>query len=137
MQDLQVGLPAEPGGGRDHADGRAARQHAGRDQAIDQPAVADEVDALDPGCAVGDAGAREQRVHGSAALVHGGIDRRLVGEVELDGLHARQGHRGAIHHDDLRARILRELGHRRAHAGGAADDQCSLAVVPECVEQRH
>ena len=42
-----------------------------------------------------------------------------------------------VHHDDLGARVLHELGDRRAHAGGAADDQCSLAVVPECVEQRH
>ena len=50
---------------------------------------------------------------------------------------ARQRHRGAVHHDDLRARILRELGDRRAHAGGATDDERSLAVVPECVEQRH
>ena len=90
-----------------------------------------------PGRAVGDAGAREQRVHRAAALVDGGVDRRLVGEVELDRLDARQRHLGAVHHDDLGAGVLRELGDRRAHAGGAADDQRPLAVVPECVEQRH
>ena len=41
----------------------------------------------------------------------------------------------AVHHDDLGARVLHELGDRRAHAGGAADDQRPLAVVAECVEK--
>ena len=99
--------------------------------------MADEVDALDARRAVGDARTREQRVHRAAALVDGGVDRRLVGEVERDALHAGQRHRGAVHDHDLCAGILRELGDRRAHAGGPADNQRALAVVPECVEQGH
>ena len=97
----------------------------------------DEVDALDPGRTVGNTGTREQRVHRPAAFVDGGVDRRLVGEVELDALDAGQRHGGAVHDDDFRAGILRELGDRRAHAGGPTDHQRSLAVVPECVEQGH
>ena len=38
------------------------------DQQLDQVAVAEEVDLLDAGGAVGDAGAGEQRVDGAAAL---------------------------------------------------------------------
>ena len=44
---------------------------------------------------------------------------------------------GAVHHDDLGAGVLTQLGDGRAHAGGAADDQRSLALVPECIEQAH
>ncbi len=46
---------------------------------VDQVAVADEVDLLDAGRAVGDAGAGQQRVDRAAALVDGGVDRGLVG----------------------------------------------------------
>ena len=44
---------------------------------------------------------------------------------------------GVVHHHDLGAGVLDQLGDRRAHAGGAADDQRPLAVVPERIEQRH
>jgi hypothetical protein len=73
----------------------------------------------------------------TAALVHRGVDRRLVGEVEVNGLDARQLDLCVVHHDDLGTGVLDELGGRRAHAGGAADDQRPLAVIPECVGQAH
>ena len=44
---------------------------------------------------------------------------------------------GAVHHDDLGAGVLDQLGGGGAHAGGAADDQGPLAVVAERVEQAH
>ena len=43
-----------------------------------------------PGGAVGDPGTRQQRVHRSAALVDGGVDRRTVGQVDVDGPDAGQ-----------------------------------------------
>ena len=54
-----------------------------------------------------------------------------------DRLHAGERDLGAVHHHDLGARVLRQLGGRRAHAGGATDHQCSLALVAEGVEQAH
>ena len=95
----------------------------------------DEVDALDARRAVGDACAREQRVHRPAALVDRGVDRCLVGEVERDRLGAGQRDRGPVHDDDLGAGVLGELGDRGAHARCAAHDQNPLAVVPECIEE--
>ena len=44
---------------------------------------------------------------------------------------------GEVHHHDLGAGVLHQLGRRRAHAGGAADHEDALAVVPKCVEQCH
>ena len=75
------------------------------------------------GRAVGDAGAREQRVHRAAALVDRGVDRRLVAEVDVDRLRARQRDLGEVHHHDLGARVLHELRDRRAHSGGTTDDE--------------
>ncbi len=57
---------------------------------VDQVPVADEVDLLDAGRAVGDTGAREHRLHRTADLVDGRVDRRLVGEVDVDALRAGQ-----------------------------------------------
>ena len=42
---------------------------------------------------------------------------------------------GAVHDHDLGAGVLHELGDGGAHAGGAADDQNPLAVVPERIEE--
>jgi hypothetical protein len=81
VQDLEVRLPAEPAA-EEIIPIAEPRQHAGGDHAVDQAPVPDEVDALDARRAVGDARTREQRVHRTAALVDGGVDRRLVGEVE-------------------------------------------------------
>ena len=100
-------------------------------------AVTDEVDPLDTRCAVGDAGAREQRVHVPAALVDGSVDRRRVGEIEMNCFHPGQRDLGEVHHHDLGPGVPDELGRRRAHAAGAADDERALAVVPEGVEERH
>ena len=44
---------------------------------------------------------------------------------------------GPVHHDDLGAGVLDELGDRRPHSGGATDDERTLPVVPVCIEQRH
>ena len=107
------------------------------EHAIDQVAVADEVDLLDARGAVGHAGAREQRVDRAAALVDGGVDRRLVGQVDVDGLGAGQRDLGEVHDHDLGAGALQQLGRGRAHAGGATDDDGALAVVAECIERRH
>ncbi len=137
MQHLEVRLPSEPGRGGDHADRGTARQHVGRDHPVDQPAVPDEVDALDTGRSVGDARAGEQRVDGTAALVDRDVDRGLVGEIEGDRLRVRQRDGGPVHDHDLGAGVLHELGDRGAHAGRATDHEGALAVVPECVEQCH
>ena len=91
-----------------------------------------------PGRAVGDAGAREQRVDAAAALVDGGVDRRLVGEVDGD----RAGdpvdvHRREVHGHDFGAGIDEQAGGGVAHAGGGTDDHDALAVVAEQIEQGH
>src|SRR5262249_56711180 len=72
-----------------------------------------------------------------AAFVDGGVDRRRIGEVEMNGLHPGQRDLGEVHHQDLGAGALDELGRGRAHATGAADDERALAVVPEGVERCH
>ena len=90
-----------------------------------------------PGRPVGHAGAREQRVHRAAALVDGGVDGVLLGQVDVDGLGARQRDLGEVHHHDLGTGVLRQLGGGGAHAGGATDHQDPLAVVAECIEQCH
>src|SRR5436189_5958375 len=83
---LEVRFPTETSGRRDHRDGRTARQHAAVHHPIDQVAVAEKVDLLDAGRAVGNAGAREERVHRTAALVDGAVDTGAVGEIYLDRL---------------------------------------------------
>ena len=130
-------LPTHAGGRRDHADRRPARQHVAGEQLVDHVAVPDEVDALDAGGAVRDTGTREQRVHRTAALVDRRVDRRLVRQVQADRLHTRQRDLGSVHDDDLGARVLDELGRRRAHAGRASDDEHALALVAVGVEQAH
>ena len=55
----------------------------------------------------------------------------------LHRLHAVEGDLGPVHHDHLGAGVPDQLGGRRAHAGGAADDDRPLALVAEGVEQRH
>src|SRR5439155_13572928 len=102
---VEVGLPSEAGGRRDEADAAAAGQHVGGEHAVDQVAVPDEVDALDAGRPVGDAGTREEGVHGPAARVDGFVDRRLVGEVGVDGGDARRRDIGEIHHHDVGTRV--------------------------------
>ena len=106
---VEVGLPAHAGGRGDHPDRGAAGEGVLLEQPVDHVPVADEVDLLDPRRALGDTGAGEQRVDRSAALFDGGIDRGLVGEVELDGLDAVERHVGAIHHDDLGPGVLDQL----------------------------
>ena len=98
--------------------------------------MADEVDPLDAR-PVGDARAREQGVNRSAALVDGRLDRGLLGEVQADGRHARELHRGVVHHDDVGPGSQRQLGSRGAHPGGAADDEHALAVESQGIEERH
>src|SRR5207245_1521861 len=104
---------------------------------VDEVPVPDEVDLLDAGCAVGDTGTGEQRVDRTTAFGDRGIDRRFVGEIELDGLDAGEGDVREVHDDDLGAGVQRELCGRGAHAGGSADDEHPLAVVPKCVELAH
>ena len=53
---------------------------------------------------------------GPRALVERGVDRRLLAEVHVDRLRARQLDLGEVHHHDLGARVLHELGDGRAHA---------------------
>jgi len=74
VEALEVLLPAEPCRGGDESDRRAAGQKVLLPQPLDHVAVAQEVDALDPGCAVGDPGAGEQRVHRPGDPVDGGLD---------------------------------------------------------------
>ena len=102
---------------------------AGGDELVDQVAVADEVDPLETRRAVGHARAREQRVHGPVALRERGVDRGRLAQVHLDRLRAGQLHLGEVHHHDLGARVLHELGYGRAHTGGTAHDERTLAVV--------
>ena len=40
-----------------------------------------------------------------------------------------EGDLGVVHHHDLGAGVEHQLGHRRAHPGGTADDHGALAVV--------
>jgi hypothetical protein len=100
---------------------------------VDQVAVTDEVDLLDAIGAVGNAGAGEQRVDRAAALVDRRVDVRLVAQVEADRLRTRQRDRRVVHHHDLGTEVLHQFGRRGTHAGGPADDQRPLAVVPECI----
>ena len=69
------------------------------------------------------------------ALVDRGVDGGLLGQVDVDGLGAGQLHLGEVHHDDLGAGVLHQLGRGRAHTGGAPDNEDSLPVVAECIEQ--
>ena len=110
----------------------------GVEHPVDHVAVAEEVDLLDARRAVGDTGAREQRVDAAAALVDGGVDRGLVGEVDRD----RAGdpvdvHRGEVHRHDLGTGVDEQAGGGVAHAGGGTDDHDALAVVAEQIEQGH
>ena len=41
---------------------------------------------------------------------------------------------GEVHDHDLGSGALEQLGGRRPHAGGAADDDGALAVIAECIE---
>ena len=95
----------------------------------------DEVDLLNTGRAVCHTGAGEQGVDRPTALVHGGVDGRFFGQVDVDGLGAGQLHLGEVHHDDLSPGLLHQLGGGRAHTGGAPDNEDSLPVVAECIEQ--
>ncbi len=113
----------------------AAREHAAREHAVDEYAVADEVDLLDAGRAIGDAGAEKSACTGpphssTAASIDAGSAR-----LSVDRLAPGEGDVGVVHHHDLCAGVLHQLGGRRAHAGGATDDEHALAVVPERVEQ--
>jgi len=99
--------------------------------------VTAEVDLLDVGRAVGHSRAGHQRVHGSATLVDRLVDGRLVAQVHVDGLGPRQLHLGVVHDDDFGTGVEGQLGGRGTHAGGASDHQDALAVVTECIEQRH
>ena len=95
--------------------------------------MTDEVDLLDARRAVGHTRAREQRVDRAAALVEGGVDAVLVAEVEVDRLDALEGDGRVVHDDHFGAEVLHQRRRRCTHAGGATDDQRSLAVVAECV----
>src|SRR3954465_9735522 len=99
--------------------------------------MADEVDLLEVGRAVGDPGAREQRVDRTADLLEGGVDRRLLPEVDVDRLDPVELHLGEVHDHGLGTGVPHELGRSRTHAGRTADDQRPLAVETEGVEQAH
>ena len=88
------------------------------------------------GRAVGDAGAREQRVHGPAALVDA-RRRSTPARARLTWIAFTPGERdlGEVHHDDLGPRVLHELGDGRAHTGGTTDHEDPLAVVAKGTEQ--
>jgi hypothetical protein len=75
--------------------------------------------------------------NGPAALVDGRVDRRLVGQVDVDGLDALEVERGVVHDHDLGPRVEEQLGGGPAHAGGTTDDEGALPVVTECIEERH
>ena len=82
-----VGFPAEPGRSDEMKQIALPRgEHVLGQHAVDQVPVADEVDPLDSGRAVGDAGAGEERIDGPAALVDGGVDRGTLGQVHADRL---------------------------------------------------
>ncbi len=132
-----VAFPPEPGGRRDEADRRSSWEQPTGDRPVDEVAVTDEVDLLDPRSAVGRTGAREECIDRAAALVERGVDPVAVAQVEVDALHARQSHLGVVHHDDLAAQLLHELGGCRAHAGRAAHDHRALAVEAIALGSRH
>ena len=76
-------------------------------------------------------------MHRAAALVDRGVDGVLVGQVDVDGLRPGELDLGEVHHHDLGAGVLHQLGRGRTHARGATDDQDPLPVVAECIEQCH
>ncbi len=100
-------------------------------------AVADEVDLLDPRRPVSHAGAGEQRVDRSSALVDRSVDGVLVGQVQVDGLGAGQLHVGEVHDHHFAPGFLSQLGGCGAHPGGASDDQDPFPVVAKCIEETH
>jgi hypothetical protein len=81
-------------------------------------AVTDEVDPLDSGRAIGDAGAGEERVDPPATLVDGGIDGLALRQVHPDRLDPGHLDLGEVHHHDVGAGVLREHGGGGAHSGG-------------------
>ena len=91
-----------------------------------------------PGRAVGDAGAGEQRVRPARRTRR----RRRRWRPCRRGstwmaFTPGEGDLGEVHHHDLGAGVLDQLGGGGTHAGGTTDDQRSLAVVAERVEQAH
>ncbi len=134
---VEVLAPTEAGRRRDEPDRAPAPEKALLDGAVDEVAVAEEVDLLDAGGAVRHARTREQRVDRTAALVERGLDARLVAQVEVDRLGPGEGDGREVHHDHLGAEVLHELGDRRAHARRTSHDERALAVVPECISLHH
>ena len=112
-------------------------EHVPRQQPVDQVAVADEVDLLDTRRAVGHAGAREQRIHPTTAGVDSGVDGGLLDQVDVYRLDAGQGDVGDVHDHDLGAGVPSQLRRGGTHPRGPADHQDPLAVVAECIEDRH
>ena len=99
--------------------------------------VSDEVDPLDAGRPVRDTRARKERVHPSTTFLHGGVDRRPLGEVHVDRLHRFERYLGEVHDDDVGAGVPHELRRRGPHAGRAPNDEHTLPVVTKRIEQRH
>ena len=98
--------------------------------------MTDVVDLLDVRRAVGHARTREQRVdRRSPELGERRVDRRLLTEVDVDGLRARELDVGEIHDGDVGTGILHELGDGRAHPARSTDDERALAVVAKGAEQ--
>src|SRR5688500_16155427 len=94
----------------------------------------DEVDALDPGSAVGHASAAEERVDAAAARGDGVVDGRLFCEIERDRLHPSEGDLEFVHHHDFGAQVENRLGDCCTHSGCATHDQSALAAVVEFIE---
>jgi hypothetical protein len=86
----KVGLPPQPGGRGDEADGRSSGQEILGQETIDDVAMTDEVDLLDARCTVGHARTREERINRTSALIEGSIDRVSFTQVHMDGGNARE-----------------------------------------------
>ncbi len=76
-------------------------------QAFDEVPVAEEVDRHQVGGPVGDAGGGEHGVDRAVQLFEGGVDRRGVAQVDLNGLGDVVLHRRVVHHDDFGAQFGR------------------------------
>ncbi len=99
--------------------------------------MADEVDLQQVGGPVGDSGGREHGVDGPLDLLEGGVDRGGVAQVDLYRLGDFEVHRRIVQHDDFGAEFADRLGRRRAHAGGASNNERALTVVAQPIDNRH
>ena len=73
----------------------------------------------------------------SAHLLERGVDRSRIAQVDLQRLGDVILHRRVVHDYYFGAEFGRGLGRRGAHARRPADNERTLAVIPQPIDYRH